>query len=807
MFICRFRLLRAQVPALHASNTRRLLSTTLYRRSVDTKSYVIGEHSPHETLLEHSVDESSPVASQDLHGQLRLSPKPHAEHTDLDDGEIDDGAKSGEAEEAKARGASQPKRRLPPALYDVYKILRERHYDLPIQRLSVEDVNDISAVARSKGHATVLDNLARNVLDFVEKPLRSELAGALLTNDNFYLQQVTTSIALLFNVSPNPERYLLAARAVHTVLDDPFGSRNQPVLYSLTTLLLRLSDDHKNTSRHLQLPHPLVWSAFRLIMCLSRDSATMPSALSLFQRFIDTQHIPPEAIQNVDLSSKNFPLIVATSLVRSCLFWNWRGRATSMLSTYLQDPSTPAAPIAQLCFDVLYSVLDFPTSKELYLTLSLIKALAKRHDPVFVPHGIVREIYDEALRVGTPGIVGALYAFSRRPSVLQLHEYPTPGGAALPWLLRHFAFRAKDTRMARELVRHVTKKNVPIPPQHRAEFIMLVAEQGFAVLARTLWERYSVGRHKRLIVANGSVVVRMCSLFANLIRRTKHRMTVLQDAAKPDDVHAIEGDDDLDSEEPRSPDPELELVQKTLEDYTTFSSHVLDQYRRAKEPLRKATQEDLNALARANFILGNITQGFAALRVTVDRLEVPDIHDVNVALSAVALHNPRAALEMIERMVHKGPSPDSVSFGTVIHYAALHRDMETLHDLCELARKVDRPFTLKTVVSIIRTSLTLSGDDMDAVRDNLTRALAIIEVNQHAAYLATPRMGVYCIAHALRADEPALAVKFWRLLIQGRTSVQEERTLRRAIARRTEALEAKALACDSSGVVERAGIR
>jgi hypothetical protein len=201
-------------------------------------------------------------------------------------------------------------------------------------------------------------------------------------------------------------------------------------------------------------------------------------------------------------------------------------------------------------------------------------------------------------------------------------------------------------------------------------------------------------------------------------------------------------------------------------DLKNFANLVLTSYREAKEPLLRASREDLNALARANIILGHITEGFQALRIVISRNECPDLHDINVVLSAIAEVDPRMALKMVRRMVTLGPKPDSISFGTVIHQAARHRDSAVIGSLLQLARESGQELTTKTMVTIIRASMAFSGADKDAVRDNLVRALEIITANEHSNHLPTSNMGGFCVEEALRADDPTLAFRFWKLLLQ-----------------------------------------
>jgi hypothetical protein len=322
--------------------------------------------------------------------------------------------------------------------------------------------------------------------------------------------------------------------------------------------------------------------------------------------------------------------------------------------------------------------------------------------------------------------------------------------------------------LARHLVEQVVDHCEPIPLTNRAEFIAIAAESGFASHARSLWERYSLGRGGRSVAGNAAMVVRMCSLFANLSRRKAIDSQKPVMAEKTTTHPIAHGHDSKDLRISWLDEPEQE------KDFEGFANLVLTRFREVKEPLHKASKEDLNALARANIILGHITEGLQVLLIVINRNEGPDLHDVNVVLSAIAKVDPRMALKMVRRMVSHGPKPDSISFGTVIHQAARHYDPAAISSLLRLARKHGRQLTTKTLVTIIRASVAFSGADKVAVRDNLVRALRTIMANEHSNHLATLNMGRYCVEEALRADDPTLAFRFWNYLLKSRADWDDE---------------------------------
>lgn len=639
---------------------------------------------------------------------------------------------------------------------------------------SSEQVRGVAFRAQKARHAFVLDNLARNILDSPEA-VRSQLAIALLSIPHLRLNLSFTA-SLSSCITPDH----LSSLTLHTLSHIACNLTYLPSPPHTITLLTCLTEDitcrlelfwketydPSSSGRH-SVP---VWALFRLIMRLSQRHLRGP-ATRVLQSLIEMAYIPPEAIQRMDQSSGDFHLIIVLTLVRSCISWKWNSRALALLRSYLGRNPSASPTIIRLCQDVLYALMEFPTVEDLDLGVSFVKDILS--SPGFVSAGIVRQIYSSAQRLGQPQIAAGLYKLTQSEPTQSLHKYPLPSGTALTWFLRHLSNHAVYLHIARHLVQQVVDRCEPIPLADQAEFISIAAESGFASSARSLWERYSSGRGGRIVAGNAAMVVRMCSLFANLHRRGvahNSESTGLADSLIDNGLH--NNADDLHISSP--------------EDFRDFANLVLTRYREAKEPLHHASREDLNALARANTILGHFTEALRALRVVVDRNECPDLHDANVALSAIANVDPHMALKMVRRMVAIGPKPDGISFGTVIHRAARHGNFAAIVGALRLARRTMQQLTTKTVVTIIRASVAYSGADKDDLRDNLVLALEVIMANEHSNHLATLNMGIFCANEALRADDPWLAFKFWECVVQRRAEWDDNlhASLRRRIARK-----------------------
>ena len=551
------------------------------------------------------------------------------------------------------------------------------------------------------------------------------------------------------------------------------------------TLLARLAKNIAESLKlHQRMKHTistkrentdtLIWSLFRLVLHLSKRRMREP-AMRLLQSLIETSYIQPEAIHRADHSSGDFHLIITLTLVRSCIFWNWNRRALILTKNYLSEVSSVGPAVTRLCQDVLYTLMEFPAIEDLELSLSFIEDMVSRPEPLAVSPTIIRQMYANAQHLDQPHIATSLFTLSRGQAVNSINEFPLPSGSALTWSLHHLSRQTIFLQLTRRLVEQVVDRCEPIPLSDRAAFIAIAAENGFASHARSLWVRYSSGREGWIVAGNAATMVRMCSLFASLCRKNAVKKSRNPQVAKS----SVNGGLDQTGKDLCT---SLEEEGRDLRD---FANLVLTKFREAKEPLQQASREDLNALARANIMLGHVYKGLEILQVVIRRHESPDLHDLNVVLSAIAEFDPQIALKMVRQMVAHGLGPDGISFGTVMHQAAKHGDVAVISNLLHLAQETGQQLTTKTVAAVIRASVVFSGVDKDAVRDNLTRALGIIIANEHSNHLATASMGKFCIEEALKADDPTLAFQLWKHLLRTRAEWDDNVhvSLRRRIAK------------------------
>jgi len=653
----------------------------------------------------------------------------------------------------------------PPTLSALYAFLSAPVFSRLSTQLSSEQIRRIALRAEKEGHACVLDNLSRNILDSPEA-VRTELATTLLSIPRLCLNPSLTA-SLLLCISPNHTSSL----SLHALLHITCILLRHPSPSNVETLLTRLAEDiahrlkplwKKNHGPPLSDRHTIdIWPLFQLVIRLSEHRLREP-AMSFLRSLVEKAYIPPEAIQLVDQSSRDFHLIILLTLVRSCIFWKWNCRALLLLRDYLGRKPPVGPVINRLSQDVLYSLIEFPTVEDLNLGVSFVEDMVSGSELVSVSPDIVRQIYNRAQRLGQPQIAARLYMLTQSGPVRSLHEYPLPSGPALTWLLRYLSNQAGYLHLARRLVQQVADNCEPIPLANRAEFITIAAKSGFASPARTLWERYSSGNGGQTVAGNSAMVVRMCSLFANLRPGKAANISENPELADKTTASLIRSNSHGDTNNLRTSHLQEE------KDFRNFAHLVLTKYRETKKPLHRASREDLNALARAYIILGRVTEALRVLRVVTVRFEHPDLHDINVVLSAIAYVDPLMALKMVRRMVAVGPKPDGISFGTVIHQAARQGRFDVMASLLRLAQDSGQQLTTKTMVAVIRASVALSGADKNAIRDNLIRALEIIMANKSSNHLATVDMGKFCADEALRADDPSLAFEFWERLLRRR---------------------------------------
>lgn len=498
-------------------------------------------------------------------------------------------------------------------------------------------------------------------------------------------------------------------------------------------------------------PPPVMTVAFTYVDKLV-SMGLHEQAVDAFQPLVDLGFIPVESVQRASTSSEDFKMIISMTLIRAGIYWKQHTLAMGILEGLLSTHGSPDVPSHQAVvdgtIDVLYSCLESPTPSELIGCGRLIREV-HYHSPV--PDSVIRQFYNSASDQRFGEAARDLYTFTQRPDILEQHRYPPPQGAAVLFLMQTLTKGSGAVQFARALATEAADGNVLLPVYERARFIAIAASSGFAKPARILWTRYSAGKDRLVVLGNAALMIRMVSLFTRLAQDT--------DAKVQERVA---------SGEEQSDDASL---RESAKDFAQFADHVLAEYTRIHEPLNAAPHLHLTSIARAHFILGNGADGLKMFKILMDRREIPDLVDINVAMTYLAEHSPRSAAKMIERMIESGLHPDAITFGTVIHHAIVHDDVELVTEMLKQARSLpNTELTFKSVNALIRAAvLSVDGVTLVDQKERLRGALNIIKSLLDAKFVSTPHTGKYMVYASLRLQEPRIAYEFWKLLLKDTT--------------------------------------
>ena len=379
--------------------------------------------------------------------------------------------------------------------------------------------------------------------------------------------------------------------------------------------------------------------------------------------------------------------------------------------------------------------------------------------------------------------------------VTAIAKYPVPHGPALLWLLEAMLKESKNVHLSRSLAKEVVDSNIDIPLYDRGRFIRLLASAGFAHAGRELWMRYSRDETQG-VIGHAGAMTRLVSLFYHLGEDLEAKEAMGNESSEifgPQSVSSsdtggfLDGDDDevgmgvIDGDDAK--------VLFDVDAAKSFAKEVVDRFRACKVPIGVASQHDLNALARAYFMTGRTEEGFAIFQMA-KATGPPDMHDVNVALSGVAKHNPGLASRMIDRMHERGLVPDAVTWGTVIHLTFLKGDTELMISLIKRAQERGiSEFTSRTISTLIRASisdvppgsqlashtitlgserrvgslrLTFGGEGgIEQIRQNLDVAWHLMGTLDAQVYVGTWSLAKFCLDRALWVGDAELGFRFW----------------------------------------------
>ncbi|KAJ7645490.1 hypothetical protein DFH06DRAFT_1096375 [Mycena polygramma] len=506
-------------------------------------------------------------------------------------------------------------------------------------------------------------------------------------------------------------------------------------------------------------PPDIVHATFSLIDKLLHLSQEQ-RVLDLFQILVQSGNIPSEAVQT-RAEVDGFQTIVRSSLVRASIHWNWRGLAERLLSPLLTVSPPPSPRTISLAIDTIYACLDDATPADLNTCRVLIM---KVHPYSPVPDAIIRQFYDTAEQVDARNTAHAFYAFTRSKEVMEVYWYPCPRATSLAWLLRYLL--ETNSYHAMFLAQDVLDKNLTLPVHSRPYIVEELASRGYASIVRPLWSKYAVGKDRDLFVGNPGLMLRVVSLFHHLASEAKEL---------------------LETKAPQSPEV-LDDARARAQEHTDFMNFVSSEYTRTHSPLADAHHHVVTAQARAYFILGQYNQGFDMVKLLLDRKEMPDLYDINVILTVMAEQDPGYAHTIIQRMIEKGLQPDHITYGTVMHHAFEHGDIELVNEMVQQTRLLNRSLSSKSIVALVRGSISFDAASSRkhlAQHSKLRSAFSIIQAVSRSTVLRSVPLGKFLVLTCLRAEAPTMAFKFWQLVLMPNANplAREQFQLRNQIKR------------------------
>lgn len=654
--------------------------------------------------------------------------------------------------------------------FDAYAELRAKDPTLSVC-LPTDVLCRLAEGAVKHGSQDIVASLTADVLDdhLLPEQQRAEVAVSLLCVPRRYtsLLDKQTTLSLLTIIRRQAQLFVLpvpaALHVMKTIIDDTTSDTlDQPLMsFVLGPFLKHLASLQPPMGANAVSYRPpeatsLAYALVDKFVSLMRYH----EAFDLFQTLSDRGQIPAEAFlaEIPPPLAHDFSVIVRSTLARACLHWDWHHRGVGFIASIMKSQNSLKQDLDPLALELLHTSLERCSLAQFKACAWLMCHLVDPRCGITIPTKTIHLFYSRALRVGDCESAHVFYSHTRSRRVQTIRNYPSPQGATLTWLMAYLVGQKHDVHLARSLAKQVVDTSEPIPRYDRGRFIALIAGQGFATEARALWERYSVGHGHEFVVGNAATMLRVVSLF------TRRDSWVRAKLAKKI-IRA-----------PR-------LGEKGT-DYYRFARQVLGAFRESILPLEEANHFDLSALARGHFMLGDMGEGLRPLRVLIGRREIPDRHDINIALSAMARQSPRAACQMVYRMVDQGLQPDKVTFGTVLHEAIVHGDAELVTEILDRTREAGVSLSSKTMVSLIQASVAVGeGTDNERLEGNVRRAWEVVRTTGEWSVVQTPNVGKRCIVACLHLEDPVMAFNFWAHLIRGKTDWGdgEQRRQRRAI--------------------------
>ncbi|KZT44412.1 hypothetical protein SISSUDRAFT_976641 [Sistotremastrum suecicum HHB10207 ss-3] len=432
---------------------------------------------------------------------------------------------------------------------------------------------------------------------------------------------------------------------------------------------------------------------------------------------------------------------------------------------------------------ILRFIISDKSYEGLKLSAQLLKDSASNTWLPEIPHDIIWKFYDHTWELDQYRQAMDVYQFLRRPEILERRQYPPPKGRAVEWLLYGFLGRAHNMQGAKVLVEHLYRDDRNLSIHDVMMVISQCCQRGFWEAALALWKRHTAHESKEklsddrlamrtALYGSPKVMLKMVKLLKHLETRAYSRAGESEDGNATPFLERI----DIKNQLVEMPSPE-ECIR--------LARFIISKHIEVKGPMEKATRHDINALSRAYFVLGNVEEGLATMKILLDHGMIPQAHDISVMLSGMAAIDPRRAARMMQRMLDRGLKPEKVDFGALLHEASTEGDDVLVGMLMHKAQEVGiGQLSSRAIHTLVQRSLRFgqAGEAEQPVeaKETLERALAMMSRMEFTDHVATPALGARCVRASLGVNQAELAYQFWRRFVAGKVdgTSMTQRTLR-----------------------------
>ncbi|KAF8312544.1 hypothetical protein DL93DRAFT_2082155 [Clavulina sp. PMI_390] len=273
-----------------------------------------------------------------------------------------------------------------------------------------------------------------------------------------------------------------------------------------------------------------------------------------------------------------------------------------------------------------------------------------------------------------------------------------------------------------------------------------------------MWKAFRDRDGGEMIVGNGGVTI---ALVSGLTRRG------LRNVNQEHRILALKGlNTDLPDKDFLSPSDRQDIA--TASDITaTFTA--------LHEPAEMASHHNLNSVARANFLVGEVDTALKAFKCLLDRREIPDAHDLAVMVSGIAAFDVELADSALQNATSRGVVMPVQAWTAVLKAAFEGGNLKQADSVLRRMTEAGVKSDLGVIDVILRYGLseetwgsmlkiehttklsTRKKPRAEAVIPYLEMATRVLLKEQHY-----PReLTVMCINWVIKCDLPRQAFSFW----------------------------------------------